>query len=404
MARPPTTKRAVDDDGKITIRGKVGNGEGTVYWHLKEEAWRASYQLDGKRRWVQASTREKVIARRAAAIEKGLRARYGGMQFTAKTTVAAFAAWWLDTEVRHNVRGSSVDEYRKRLGRLGSLATAPIVSVRREDLISWQSDLLDRMAARTVASTRLTVREMFKRAAQLGAIPFSPAVDMRPPKIDRRQHGRVLTPAEVGKLLRALDGYRYAPVVHIMYTTGLRVSEVLGLTWDDLDFDAGTARVRFAATFSRREGLHLGPPKTEGAEGQHHLAPGALALLKRWKRDQATERLAAPDWPEHLDSDGAPVSPVFTTPSGNLVNRQHIDKLARHAATKAGIGSAGMGTHTGRRTVINTLDRAGATVEDIGAHVGHKNTNTTRGYLKTNTERPKATANLAASLLDIADG
>jgi integrase len=74
---------------------------------------------------------------------------------------------------------------------------------------------------------------------------------------------------------------------------GWRVSEVLGLAWSDIDFKAGTATVRRAAVYVDRVGMQLGPTKTAGSVGIHHLAPGVLRALKRRRDEHGVERAAA---------------------------------------------------------------------------------------------------------------
>jgi integrase len=65
-----------------------------------------------------------------------------------------------------------------------------------------------------------------------------------------------------------------------------------------------------------------------------------------------------------------------------------------------GIDTTGLGTHVGRRTVIDTLRNAGVPLDDIAHHVGHANTSTTAGYVQGVGQRPQQTARRAAELLD----
>jgi len=186
-----------------------------------------------------------------------------------------------------------------------------------------------------------------------------------------------------------------------LFCQGWRVSEVLGLAWDDLDLDAGTAHVRRAATHSAASGVTLGPTKTSGAQGLHHLAPIAVAQLRAHRAQQAAERLALGSaWPEHTYR-GKPISPVFTNTVGGLVNRQAITKVIQRTAQRAGLDPAGLATHAGRRTVITALyAEGGLDLTDVARHVGHSNHSTTAGYVKSLGERPAATARRAAELLD----
>jgi integrase len=193
--------------------------------------------------------------------------------------------------------------------------------------------------------------------------------------------------------------------VALLFLQGWRVSEVLGLAWEDVDLDACTALVRRASVYVDGAGQRLGPPKTEGAHGKHFLMPTVVALLKRRRDMQADDRATAPRWETHL-YEGEAVSIIFTTPTGGLVLRQTIAKLVKEAARTADIQAvqskeARFATHSGRRTVVTSMFVEGdEALEDIAQFVGHARAATTAGYVKRLGRRPQAVAERAATLMD----
>jgi integrase len=200
-------------------------------------------------------------------------------------------------------------------------------------------------------------------------------------------------------LLAAVSEHRLAAAVALLFLQGWRVSEVLGLAWEDIDLDVGTARVRRASAYVDGRGQRLGPTKTDGARGEHWLMPTVLTLLARRREIQAAERAAAPQWQTH-SYEGEEISLVFTTPSGGLVLRQAIAKLVKQAARSTGI-EADLGTHAGRRTVVMTLFVDGdEALEDIARFVGHAKPSTTAGYVERLGRRPEAVAKRAVAVLD----
>ena len=200
-------------------------------------------------------------------------------------------------------------------------------------------------------------------------------------------------------MLAAVVDHRLGAAVALLFLEGWRISEVLGLAWEDLDLDAGTARVRRASVYVDGRGQQLGPPKTEGARGEHWLMPSVVAMLRLRQAVQDDERAAAPKWAEHTH-DGEPVSLVFTTPTGGLVLRQTVSKLVKHGAKTTGITTS-LGTHAGRRSVVTTLFvEGGEALEDIARFVGHTKRPTTAGYVKRLGRRPETVARRAAELLD----
>ena len=419
MPRKPTSKRVRRDDGSFIVVNKAGNRAGTVFFvperrptlpdgrvRIRRAHWRATYHdpVSGRQRTLQAPTRDEATRRRDQALTEASDRVPRSRRFGETTTVADFATWWLGTHAAR-LRAGSVIKYQERLRRLGPLAELALSDVTAEQVADWQTWLLTTprpdgrlLSATTVADTRTTVRQLFSAAVDLGLIHTNPVDRIKPPRV-ARSAGRVLTAEEVARLIAETDRHRYGAVVAILFTVGLRVSEVLGLAWSDIDLEAGTARVRRAVVDSA-EGRTFGPTKTAGATGVHHLAAGTVERLRAWRKRQAEERLAAgPLWQTHT-YESVVVDPVFTQPDGRLVARQQIDKLLRRAAEQIGIDATRLGTHAGRRTVVTTLYTAGTDIGDIARHVGHASPTTTSGYVASLGDRPMKTAELAAKLLD----
>lgn len=91
---------------------------------------------------------------------------------------------------------------------------------------------------------------------------------------------------------------------------------------------------------------------------------------------------------------------MFTTTEGRPRVRQNVSETLRAACSRAGIDPAGVGTHTGRRSTVTNLYAAGASIDDVAAHVGHSSTETTRGYVQHLGDRPAEVARRAWALLE----
>jgi integrase len=121
-------------------------------------------------------------------------------------------------------------------------------------------------------------------------------------------------------------------------TTGLRVSEVLGLRWSDIDFDAGVMHVQRAIVYNV-----VGQPKSDSSKSRMPLASAVLDSLRQWRSE--TPYAAAEDW-------------VFASPRmkgrkpyrANTLVANHL----RVAAAKAGIIGP-VGWHTFRRSISGWL-------------------------------------------------
>jgi integrase len=325
-----------------------------------------------------------------------------GGTFDRDTTVADLGAWWLDTVARHRVRPSTFGKYADRVTRItATLGHMPVRAVKAEHVARWQSELLKSgLSSSTVSDVRVTLRQIFEQGVIHELCPANPVDRVRAPKVTHKS-ARALTSDEARRLVEAAATDRLGAAVALLFVQGWRVSEVLGLAWEDLDLDKGVAVVQRASVYVDDQGMVLGPTKNAGAAGVHHLSAGVVEMLRARRKAQATEQLAGPQpWPVHR-YEGRPVSLVFTKEDGGLVNRQKVAKAVTRAAEKVGIDPTGVATHTGRRTAVTVLyAEAGLDLSDIARFVGHAGAATTAGYVRSLGERPKATAAMAASMLD----
>lgn len=408
MARPARPKRMPEADGSFRVIGKASNGDGSVYPVRKADAagdprvyWRATYvDYTGKTRTVSATTKTGAIEKRTLAQARQPAAP--SSSFGAKTTVGELARWWLETIARHRVRASSFGRYVDRVRRIettiGDVVALELTPTR---LAGWQADLLSSgLASKTVADARVTLRQVLAAGVDFGLLAANVADRVPPPKVVTRP-ARALTPEDARALIASARSDRLGAAVALLFVQGWRVSEVLGLAWEDIDFDGASAVVRRAAVYVDGSGMTLGPPKTAGVRGVHFLAPGVVAALRERRSAQAVERMAAAAWPQHRYDD-APVSLVFTTRSGGIVVRQAVVNALKRAAVAAGLDPTGLSTHTGRRTVVTTLYAAeGIDLADVARHVGHASPATTAAYVRDLGTRPQRTAEAAARRLDV---
>jgi integrase len=317
------------------------------------------------------------------------------------STVAEVARWWLATVASIRVRPSSLGKYADRVERIvATLGDVRIGSLRPEQVATWQASLLRSLSASTVADTRATFRAIVDEAVQLGLVTVSPVDRVRPPAVRARPR-RALTASDARALVRAAADDRLGAAVAMLFVQGWRVSEVLGLAWSDVDLDAGVATLHRASVYADGIGMMLGPPKTEGAKGQHLLTPTVVELLRRRRRMQDEERLrAGPGW-QQLYYESRPIDLVFTTVTGGLLLRQAVTKAVAGAARAAGLDPVGLGTHAGRSTAITVLyTEEGLDLADVARHVGHASPSTTAGYVRHLGRRPQTTADAARRLLD----
>ena len=148
---------------------------------------------------------------------------------------------------------------------------------------------------RTASHARVTLRRALSDAVRDGLVHRSVAALARPPRVTRRtiEPGRdYLEAAQLRRLLAVAAEYRIGALVTVAATTGLRQGELLGLSWDDIDWTAGTLTVRRTMARAWGGGYELSPPKTGRSRRAVNLAAVTADALRREEREQAAAREA----------------------------------------------------------------------------------------------------------------
>src|SRR6266536_4539879 len=262
--------------------------------------------------------------------------RLGDLPLSPRLTFAEVAARWL-AEFEAKVaagerRDRTLDLYRSqlrrhllpRLGRrrLAMITADDVVAVARE----LQADGLSPWTVKRILGALSCVFTFALRRGYISAHPFDRLErDERPHPL--RSDQRVLTRTELARLFAACPR-RYRPLLLTGAYTGMRLSEVLGLSWDDVDFAAGVIHVRHQLARGRR-GVppHRIPPKTRASVREIPLLPQLAAVLRQHKRGSQFAR--GSDY-------------VFATTNGTAFLHHNVSKrVLGRAATGAGLDRDG---------------------------------------------------------------
>jgi len=171
----------------------------------------------------------------------------------------------------------------------------------------------------------------------------------------------VLNPAEVSLLLNELKASRFYPAIAVIASSGLRKVEALALTWDDVDLDAGTLRVR--ATLGRFDrSIVISSPKSAKSRRVIRLSPRVVTLLRAHRKNQNAERIRAANvWHES--------GFVFTTETGQPIDPRNLLRVLQNAAGRVGL--ADVSVHTLRHSAATALLEAGIGIKTVSDQLGH---------------------------------
>jgi integrase len=170
----------------------------------------------------------------------------------------------------------------------------------------------------------------------------------------------VLSPAEIASLLAELD-LRERTMVMLAGSTGLRRSELVALTWRDIDLELMQVNVHRSCVRN-----HFGDTKTEASRKPVPLHPSVVKCLQVWRKESP--------YPGEDD---------FIFPSVRLEGKQPLSpdtllkKIIRPAVTRAGITGKAIGWHSFRHSLATNLRAAGVDLKTAQELLRHANSRIT---------------------------
>ncbi|MGV9748256.1 tyrosine-type recombinase/integrase [Rhodococcus zopfii] len=225
------------------------------------------------------------------------------------------------------------------------------------------------VSARTVCAMLTVLSSALTAAVKRGLVVRNVAALVDRPKVEHREMS-AWEPAAAETFRRHVTGDRlYACWLLTLY--GLRRSEVLGLTWDRVDFETGTVSVAAGRVVVRGAGTATGDPKSARSRRVLPMPPEVVAALRSLRATQARERLAlGSGYPDTglvaVSADGVPIRP------------ETWSKWFRRHCEDAGVSVIRL--HDARHTAASTMLASGVPVLVVAKWLGHDPAMTLRVY------------------------
>lgn len=374
--------------GAGTLRQKTVTKNGVVYkfWEGRVTVGRdpgtgkqIRKSFTGK---TQAEVRKKMQAAAVAVNEKNF-------FDPARITVGQWADIWLAEyceDKKYLTRRQYEQQIRMHIkpalgaAKLAELTPAQIQALynrlRREQRKSVKKDgtasTKEPLSAATVRNLHGAFSKCLNTAVEVGYIRSNPAERVTLPRIER-QEIHPLDDKQVAAFYQAAAGDAYCHLLRILPFTGLRESEATGLTWDCVDFAAGTLTInkQLLQKNVRDGGYTLAPPKN-GKPRTLKPAASVMQILRERQREQLEQRLKAGElWEAWHTEKERKTALVFTTPVGGFVSHQliysHCKKLLRQ------IGAGDRCVHDLRHTYAVLALQNGDDVKTVQTNLGHAN-------------------------------
>ena len=289
----------------------------------------------------------------------------------------AIDAYLAHLKIERNLAANTLESYGRDLGQFAAhcqelYGRSPAAAeVADDDVSGFMLEQLDGGAkTRTVSRKLSSIRGLFKFLRRQESIQTDPTAHVDMPKYGRRVP-RVISLDQVEALLEAPDrltpeGLRDRAMLELIYATGLRVSELVGLRQREVDLEGGYVRV--VGKGGKQRIVPLGEFAAEALQGYLAHARGKL-----------------------LANRGGPGSTpsLFVTRRGGPMTRQAFWKNLKRYATTAGIDPQSISPHKLRHSFATHLLERGADLRILQSLLGHADISTTQIYTHVAQERLK---------------
>jgi integrase len=265
-----------------------------------------------------------------------------------KRTFEEYAQQWASTQIQHRPSTAAVTRSRLKTQLLPYFGHRPIAAIQRSEVQAWVAERSQTLKPSTVEGLYRLMAQIMLAAVDDRVVSVTPC---RKIVLPQQERGRVVIPTmEEIDAIMAVAPDRAQALILTAVATGMRISEICGLTVDRVDFLRRTVTVdrQLSAVVAGRP--RFGPPKT--AAGERSIPVPA----------SVTDALAAhlAQWPsQHC---------VFTNERGFPMLRQRLSDLWKGWCGEAGVTCR---FHDLRHLYASSLIAAGQSVKVIQQRMGH---------------------------------
>lgn len=358
----------------------------------KKPNWQYRFEcasIAGKRRFVQKSgfsTKQEAIAAGTKAYSKY---NSTGLVFLDnKMSYADLLANWLENYVMIRCNQSTQEGYRKCVTTkiIPVLGKYSLVSIRHETIQSFINDLWkQRISRNTIANIMGILSNSLRYARRQGWIEINPADDIDLPSARQcsQNYKKVREAVPEYALTKIFERFPEGTPAHVpmmlAYHCGMRLGEVFGLSWDDVDLDYGIINVRQQVQWSQeKHEYRIAPPKYDSCR-EIRLDFVILGLLKRERARQAEGKLKYGEKYKQMFIDennilntekrGVPINLVTVRPDGSYIQERctlHYNKVIKNE-----LGYTKFDFHSLRHTHATELCEEGVNIKEIQRRLGH---------------------------------
>lgn len=281
-----------------------------------------------------------------------------------KEEFSIFIDRWFNTYYKRNVAETTADiSWCLIKGHLIPYFNKQVIS----SITTYQLDcfynekLEEGYSAKTIRELHSLLRRAFEQAIKWSLLKFNPAINATPPK-EKTKERHTWSKNDIKKFIDTAKLSEEATIYIIAIFTGMRRGEILGLKWQDIDFDLKKIYVTRSLAFISEKGLFLKDVKTSKSRRQISLSPYIIDVFKQ-------HQVIQNNFKEKLGEDYLDKGLVFTSINGNFKDPRNLLREFSRLTKKAGLIKISF--HDLRHTHATLLLKNGENPKVVSERLGH---------------------------------
>lgn len=308
--------------------------------------------------------------------------------------VDAWFEYWIDVK-RKTVRPNTVRNYTERYHRniqnvIGKKLLTEVKPIHCQKIFTTMAD--EGYRTTTIYQTRIALYNMLEFAKENEVILSNPCKksvksDMGKPS----QKKEALTIEVQRKFLEQAKGQSYENQYRFILQTGLRTGELVGLKWEDIDFENKTLKIQRSMEYRHSVDVwRIGEPKSKSGYRTIPLTDEAIRILKAQDEKNKRIKVIPEEWSEF----------VFLCRKGQPVKNSTYDTALFKICEKAGINKFSM--HVLRHTFATRCIEGGMMPKTLQKILGHSNIGITMNlYVHITEEEKQKEIDMVACALNV---
>lgn len=364
---------------------KKSNGEGTIYHQKDKNRWRGALTIgrneEGKliRKQFYGKTKKEVLDKMT---DYKYKHNNNLLPSDDKITVGEYAHLWLFKFKYNQLKPASFSRYED-IVRLyiknSQISNIKLKDLRAIDLQNYYNILSkkENITPNIIHNTNKILKAILSQAVKEGFILRNYCDLVNLPKLTKQTKINYLTREEQEKFLNACKGHRFETLFYLALYTGMRIGEILGLTWDNIDFENNIIHVKQSLRYAdvveedgtKTTKILLQTPKTLSSVRDIPIPLKLTQLLKDYKKTYNKNKIAFTGTISSYNNF------VFVTNNFTPLNQSNLRKDFISLLNKSMIPKIKF--HGLRHTYATRLFEEGVPIKTVQVLMGHSNINTT---------------------------